>query len=317
MMLSKKSALKFGALLFILGSLVTIDPVTPLLAQDSNRLSEIVSKNLDGKVGEYAFVVEDLEGKINYSFNEDKSFPSASVFKLFVLGAVMDEIKKGSLSPEDVIVASKSRLDSILGSNMYTYNTNSKTVSYTVDEAMRQIASVSDNYAAIMLAEQITWDKIQQFAQNLGTKNTKISTSGDDPITTTAADISLFLRKLHKGEIVDKSSSERLIDLLTTAQLNDRIPAKLPNVCNNNVIPVKDPGSINNNTDSQPQNTCLKIAHKTGEIPGTRNDAGIVFLKDNPYMIVMLSNNLSSEQEGVETLSNISKEVYDYFTKQD
>lgn len=303
MMLSKKSALKFGALLFILGSLITINPVTPLLAQDANRLSEIVSKNLDGKVGEYAFVVEDLEGKINYSFNEDKSFPSASVFKLFVLGAVMDEIKKGSLSPEDVIVASKSRLDSILGSNMYTYNTNSKTVSYTVDEAMRQIASVSDNYAAIMLAEQITWDKIQQFAQNLGTKNTKISTSGDDPITTTAADISLFLRKLHKGEIVDKSSSERLIDLLTTAQLNDRIPAKLPNVCNT--------------ADPQPQNTCLKIAHKTGEIPGTRNDAGIVFLKDNPYMIVMLSNNLSSEQEGVETLSNISKEVYDYFTKQD
>lgn len=301
MKLSKKSALKLGAVLLVWGSLITLNPIKPSLAQDSTRISEIVSKNLDQKEGDYAFFVEDLGGKFSYSLNEDKSFPSASIYKLFVLGAAMDEIKNGNLSPQDILVGSKSRLDSMLGSSLYTYNTNSNTISYTVDDAMRQIASVSDNYAAVMLSEQITWDKIQQFADKIGTKNTKISTSGDNLITTTAADISLLLRKLYNGEIVDKSSSERLIDLMATAQLNDRIPAKLPNVCNF--------------SDSQPQNSCLKIAHKTGEIPGTRNDAGIVFLKDKPYLIVMLSSNLSSEQEGIETLSSISKDVYEFFNQ--
>lgn len=95
------------------------------------------------------------------------------------------------------------------------------------------------------------------------------------------------LKKLYIGEIVSFESSEQIIALLEKAQSNDRIPAKLPKN--------------------------IRIAHKTGELPQVRNDAGIVFLLGNPYLIVLMSKNVRGEDAAIENLAQVSKIVYDYY----
>lgn len=240
------------------------------------------------KQGDYAIYVKDLlpEGKRNVYINSDQSYEAASLYKLYLMAAVFEAVNKGEMSLDTEISAKLSHLEAVLGSVDYGYQhlSSSEVATYTVSECLDRVARISDNYAAIMLAEKVGWDSLQAVAEGVGAKNTSIKT----PISTSAEDVGLLLEGIYKGEIASFESSEQIIDLLTKAQINDRIPAKLPEG--------------------------MKIAHKTGELSQVRNDAGIVFLEGNPYLIVMMTKNLEGEDEGIENLAEVSKIVYDYYS---
>ncbi len=262
----------------ILGAQVSID----------RELEEKITGFLSDKQGDYAVYIKDLtaqNGK-NASINSDQPFEAASLYKLFLMGAVFEEVNAGKLTLDTEISAKMSHLDSVLGSREFGYEEydDSEVIGYTVREALQRIAAFSDNYSAIMLAEKVGWAKMQLLAQEIGATNTSIKS----PITTSAADVGLLLDKLYRGEIVSIEASEQILDMLAKSQMNNRIPALLPEG--------------------------TKIAHKTGELAGVRNDAGIVFLDGRPYIIVIMSKNLKGEDDGVENLAQISKIVYDYYT---
>ena len=219
---------------------------------------------LNGKDGEYAVYVKDLkpDGKRNVYINSDKVYEAASLYKLFLMAAAFEKISKSEISLETEISAKLSHLEGILGSVDYGYQhlSSDEVVTYTVAECLDRVARISDNYAAIMLAEKVGWTQVQAMANEIGALNTTIKT----PISTSAEDVGLFLEKVYGGQIVSFESSEEIINLLTKAQINNRIPALLPKT---------DPST----------GSGLRIAHKTGELSQVRNDAGIVFLEGNPY----------------------------------
>jgi beta-lactamase class A len=279
-----------GALISPIGS---SNPSSQSLSESFNFndtvLAKIVERDLAGKTGEYAVVVEGLKpGSVNRFYLDDHQFfPSASLYKLFLLAAAYDQIEQGDLKEDEQITVSVSHLVDVLGSSEYGYDDiEGDKITYSVRDAMGRISSVSDNYASVMLAEKVGWDNVQKESQKLGA----LSTTIHDPITTSAHDVALFLRKLYAGQVVSKWSSDQIIDLLSGDQINDRIPANLPR--------------------------SVKIAHKTGDLSGVRHDAGIVFLEDNPYLIVLMSKDLTYEDEGVETLAQISGDIYNYFSIQ-
>lgn len=243
---------------------------------------------LEGKEGDYAIYIKDLlpEGKRNVYINSDQSYEAASLYKLYLMAAVFEAINKKEMSLDTEISAKLSHLEGVLGSVDYGYQhlSSNEVATYTVAECLDRVARISDNYAAIMLAEKVGWDSLQDVADEAGATNTSIKT----PISTSAEDVGLLLEKIYKGEIASFEASEQIIDFLTKAQINNRIPAKLP------------------------EN--LKIAHKTGELAQVRNDAGIVFLEGNPYLIVMMTKNLIGEDEAIENLAEVSKIVYDYYS---
>jgi len=249
---------------------------------------------LTERQGDYAIYVKDLTtgGKRNVYINSDQAFEAASLYKLFLMAATFEAINEGKLTLDTEISAKLSHLEEVLGSVDYGYQElpGDEVATYTVRECLDRIARISDNYAAIMLAEKVGWDSVQTTADKIGAVNTTIKT----PISTSAEDVGLLLEKIYLGEIVSFESSEQIINMLATAQINNRIPAKLP--------------KTNPSTGSQ-----LKIAHKTGELSQVRNDAGIVFLDGNPYIIVMMTKNLKYEDEGIENLAEISKMVFDYY----
>jgi beta-lactamase class A len=56
-----------------------------------------------------------------------------------------------------------------------------------------------------------------------------------------------------------------------------------------------------------------KVAHKTGSITGVQHDSGIVYLPDGrKYVLILLSKNLKNADDGVKTLAEISKLIYEY-----
>lgn len=260
------------------------------LLQDKQSL-----RSGDLKEGDYAIYVKDLKpgGKRNVYINSDRVYEAASLYKLFLIAAVFDSINRGNLTLDTKISAKLSHLEAVLGSVDFGYQdlSGDEVATYTVEECLDRISRISDNYAAIMLAEKVGWGAIQDAANELGATSTTIK----NPITTSAEDIGLMLEKTYNGQMVSFEASEQTIDLLAKAQINNRIPAKLPKT---------DPST----------GSVIKIAHKTGELSQVRNDAGIVFLEGNPYVIVLMTKNLKGEDEGIENLAEISRIVYEYYS---
>ena len=55
------------------------------------------------------------------------------------------------------------------------------------------------------------------------------------------------------------------------------------------------------------------VAHKTGSLRGVRNDAGIVYAPDGPYVISLCAKRLSDQVAGAAALAEISRVVWQAF----
>jgi beta-lactamase class A len=55
-----------------------------------------------------------------------------------------------------------------------------------------------------------------------------------------------------------------------------------------------------------------RVAHKTGEIPGVRNDVAIVYAPRGTYVLAVLSQD-PDEGEAMARIARLSRHVYDYF----
>lgn len=253
----------------------------------SQGLAKIVQNNLTGGNGEFSIYITDLIDAENYTLNSSDIYPAASLYKLYLMAAVMKEMDKGELGLDDNVSSNIDHLEEVFGSIDFGYNGDEGDIEYSVEETLERVGRVSDNFAAIMLAEKVGWDKVQKAAYDSGATATTIKS----PIFTTASDIANFLKLLYQDKIVSPAASEQIRQFLKLSQLNNRIPAGLPEG--------------------------IEVVHKTGELSRVRHDAGIVYLggSERAYVIVLMSKDLKDENEAVETMAKISKEVYEYFSK--
>ncbi len=260
---------------------------------ENNKLKSLVQDQLAEDSDNFGIVIETLEGELDgYKFNEDKKFPAASLYKLVLMAAIFKEIESGSLNLNSNLSAKKDYLTKVYGEVDYGYEDREEQISYTVEEAILRVATISDNFAAIMLTDKLRdRDKLTAMAKDLGLDNTTFET---ESIETTPADIATFFRKLYAKEVVSPSASEEIVELLSKSRLNNRIPAKI----------------WGNPDEASPS---PKIAHKTGELSKIRHDSGIVFLPGKPYLIVIMSQDLKDENQATEIMANLSGEVFKYF----
>lgn len=256
--------------------------------------------------GTYTFYIESLASGEKFGVMENTPMPAASLYKLYLLAAVYREITQGNLKLDDSLTASKNYLTKELGSVDFGYEESGDQISYTVNEALIRIGRISDNFAAIMLTDKIGVGKMKEMATILRAQNTNFN---GDLITTSAFDIAEYFKALYKGEIVSREVSDSISKILEASVINDRIPANLPKEIEIIHQPSSDKAGY---IEKKP----LKIIHKTGELAGIRNDAGIVFLEGHPYVIVIMSKDLRHEDEGVSTLAEISRRFYDYFSNE-
>jgi beta-lactamase class A len=160
-------------------------------------------------------------------------------------------------------------------------------ITETVNEALIQMITVSDNYSALLLTENIGVDNLQKFLITNGLINSKVGTN-DSPPTTTAYDIALYFYKLYNGEFASAPKTTEMISLLKRQALNEKIPKYLPK--------------------------SVQIAHKTGELDDYSHDAGIIYTLNNRYIISILAKNTDREKAN-EDIAKLSKAIYEYFEK--
>ena len=154
----------------------------------------------------------------------------------------------------------------------------------TVGEALNQMITVSSNEAAFALVDRIGgWGSVVSAAQEVGMAGTY---ADGELFWTTPADMLVFFDALAGGRLVSAEMSNRMIDLLAAQSINDRLPAGLP-------------GGV-------------AVAHKTGELPGVRNDVGIVFTPNGRYVICVLGE--GDEVEATNVIAGISSLAWEEFS---
>lgn len=250
-------------------------------------LADVVTKTMKGTTGTYAIVIKNLKIQESYYSNEHKKLNSGSLYKLWVMAGIYEEIKKGNIQKDQILSQNIATLNKEFNIDPDSAELTSGGISLTISSAIQQMITISHNYAAMLLTEKLKVSRLADFINRNEFLETIVG--GSSAPKTTARDVALFYEKLYKGEIVDKKYSKEMMEILKDQQLNGGLPKYLPK----NVA----------------------VAHKTGDIGWFKHDGGIVFNKNGDYIIVVLSET-NSPTSAQEQIAALSKAVYKYFQSQ-
>lgn len=151
-----------------------------------------------------------------------------------------------------------------------------------VDKLLEMMIMYSNNYSQTMFFDYLGRDKVDQRIQDeIGVKNTSL-----DKFETTAEDLGQLLEKLYKRELLSSKMTEYLIDLMISSSTKDRIKAGVPDK--------------------------IPVANKIGNLDNEIHDAGIVYSPNGDYVLVILSDEVSSNK-AVKVEEKISRIVWEYF----
>lgn len=260
-------------------------PVTD--TKEASGLADVIQNELKDVKGDYAIVVSNLKTGESYTFNEHKVFDSGSLYKLWVMGEVYEQIKEGKLSEDQVLSEEISVLNEKFKISSESAEFTEGKIELPVNVALKRMITISDNYSSLLLAWKLRLSKVKAFLGAHGFMESKVGGADELP-TTTAYDIALYFEQLYKGELEDADITSKMIDLLKGQKLNGKIPKYLPK------------GVV--------------IAHKTGELGLITHDAGIIYSPNGDYIIVVMSET-SRPADAEEKIAQISKAVFDYFKK--
>ncbi len=264
--------------LFLLALPTTVNAAAEnTVPMPDQHLERELAAILAGRDGSFGVAVVNLGDGRTASINATSIFPAASMYKLLVMYCVFEAIDRGDLSPYDVVTIEDEDViqDEPDWGGFFPGDTP------TVQEALNAMVTVSSNAAGLALTREVGgWGPIESAASKLGMKNTF---AADDEFWSTPADMALFFQLLARGYLINHQASIQMIDLLLRQSINDRLPALLP--------------------------YGAAVAHKTGELDDVRNDGGIVYGRAGWYVMVVMSEGGTPDDQ-VQVEAELSSLVY-------
>ncbi len=276
-----------ASILAIVGMLAALVPtaearpggtVSPAPATAPTLQAEL-SGYVAGLGGSYGAAAVSLEDGRTAFVDADTVFPAASMYKLLVMYRVFQQREAGAISLSDPLpILPDDMLMVEPGGGFRPGDVPS------VGQALYGMIAVSSNTASYALTRAVGgWPAVTSAADELGMYSTY---AADGEFWSTPADLVTFFQLLAGRSLVSAAASEQMIDLLLAQQSNDRIPALLPEG--------------------------VEVAHKTGELPGVRNDGGIVWGPGGRYILVVMSR-WADPDEAIGAEARISRMVYDRY----
>ncbi len=262
---------------------------TALFNPDENSvdLETVVQNELKSTQGDYAVSIKNLKTGERYYYNEQTVFDAASLYKLFVMATVFQKIQNGNLTKVQVLSQKIPVLNQKFRISSESAELKEGSITLPVQSALTRMITISDNYSALLLAENARLSNVSAFLKDNTFTGSRVGTRGETPATT-ASDMTSFFQKLYNNELATTDLTADMLLLLRHQQLNSKIPKYLP--------------------------TEIRVAHKTGELGRLSHDAGIVYTPKGDYIIVVLSDT-NKPVDANEKIALISKAVYDYFTR--
>jgi beta-lactamase class A len=230
---------------------------------DNGPLQAKLAETAGTYSADYSIAVTELAGDGRSATHRgDEPMAIASIYKIFVAYGVLRDIEQGDYS-------------------LATTTSLGKTVEDCLDVMIRN----SDNDCGRVLGFLTEWQDLDAQLRAIGLANTVLdnypegSTLPVGEKTSTASDITLFLRKLEAGELLNKTHTSLLLESMKNQQWRERINSGVP------------------------EN--IEVANKPGWLPDVQADAGIVYAPSGTFVIVILSNSNNPAN-----LAEITADIY-------
>lgn len=238
----------------------------------------------------YGIVVLDASGTPIFEHRASEQFQAASLYKLGVAAEIFRLRKAGKLNFSDPLIITREALAD--GDTLFAAGDIGRKI--TVGEAVDFMITRSSNVAAILLLKKAGPAGVNAMFDELGMSDTKLldrpfrNVYGNAKNQTTPRDIARFFWLLLRGKVVDVDSSQAIITLLLRQRIEDRLPALLPKG--------------------------VPVAHKTGNLVGVVHDAGIIYSRNGPVIVVGMSQDGPTEEEATGTIAQLARVTYDAYT---
>lgn len=298
-------------------------------------IQEIIDRNVAETTAHVGVLFKDLKTDEQAGIAASDAFPTASVFKIFILAELFRQIELGTVRFTDRLEMTE-EMRSCGSSIMRQLDAG---CCLTIKDLATLMMIVSDNTATDLLFKLVGRDNIRKnVIDALGLTKTKADlpckilvpvcygmkagTSYDDfyrlypglkdklhntepylctmkeDDVTSPEDVSKVLELMYRGEWVTPERSEQALSIMKKCQTNTRIPARLP--------------------------YGVSVAHKTGSMDRVSNDAGIVYTEKGDYILSLFFNGNTASKEEYDRsvdcafadglMAKISREIYDEYT---
>ena len=253
-------------------------------------------RNLDGVLG---VAIVDLADGRALMHNADQVFPTASSIKLAVLAELyrQDQQARGG-------AAGKARLTDLYTMDPADLVDDSRIMAGLTSGVSRVtnrdlatfMVAVSDNAATNVLIKRLGMDNVNALLEGLGLKETRLRRRMIDleaarqgrENTSTPREMALLLEAVYRGRVLDKAATEDYFKVLSVRK-SSPIPRDLPE----DVV----------------------VANKPGELEAVRTDSGIVFAKDRPFVISVMTTYVADEAAAEAAIGRIAAAAYRYFDR--
>lgn len=240
--------------------------------------------------------------------NGEKKLPMLSVFKFHIALAVLNKVDQGKLKLDQPIFIKKADLLENTWSPIREKYPDGN-IEMPLSELIKYTVAKSDNNGCDLLLRLIGGtETVQKFINNKGIKNFTIKADeaqmhkGYEFMywnTTTTNDSNLLLMNFFDGKVLSKNSTSFLMKtMIETTTGTTKIVAQLPKG--------------------------TPVAHKTGSsgkdekgLTIAENDIGIITLPNGKHyaISVFVSDSMETEETNTKMIADISKRVFDYFSK--
>lgn len=244
-----------------------------------DQLETAINARLDGEPGNWAIYAAPAGSNAEVAINADAVVRAASLWKLAILVEAFRQRAVIGLDFDTMLEMNQSVLDRLdppatlaIGHRL------------TIANALERTMTFSDNSAAVLLADHIGYANMQWSLDQLGLTATDVFTT--HPVTTAREaakllEVALGMRPAHWSRTLADVQGMRT--LLLGESRNNRIPARLP------------PGT--------------PVAHKTGDLAGVSNDAGVVYVSTGPITIAILARDVPGHDRAEATAAEIAAMV--------
>lgn len=291
----------------LLSSLLFFTACQPAADDGLQQLQQELEELIAGQPGTIAVAFRDVNRPdVQVLINEKEVFHAASTMKTPVMVELYKKAAAGVLAMEDSVLIvnefysivdssrysmelgedSEEKLYGLIGQKATIYDLTYDMIIYSSNLATNILIGLADAKAVTQTMRDMGANDIQVLR---GVEDGKAFRQGLNN-TTTAYDLMLLFEQLGKRTAVNPEADEAMIRILLDQKFNDAIPALLPKE--------------------------VKVAHKTGWITRVRHDSGLVILPDGrQYALVILTKDWESDEATTQVMAQISKAVYDYFSK--
>lgn len=244
-------------------------------------LKQLANLSSDKKVALY---IQDASTGAWLGINESERFVPASLLKVPIAMAIYKKYEAGDINLDDELIVRAEDIDTEAGvPDRYTVGH-----SYKVKQLLEWMLKISDNTAKNILKGSLDPEELNSVFTHVAIENPY--TADYDNQNINPRQYERMFKALFFSTYLKPVNSQALLTLLTDTRVEGLLSAKLP--------------------------WEIQVAHKYGERNDALHDCGIIYNKQNPYFICVMTSGIEIEQSK-SLINDISLEVYNYFNAEE